>query len=55
MTRYTAAYAAEISAFIDSIENGTAPSPSIEDGLMALALADAAVQAVKEQKTIAVG
>ncbi|MGV0878534.1 inositol 2-dehydrogenase [Martelella sp. FLE1502] len=55
MTRYTAAYAAEISAFIDSIENGTAPSPSIEDGLMALALADAAVRAVKEQKTIAVG
>ena len=55
MTRYTAAYAAEISAFIDSIENGTAPSPSIEDGLMALALADAAVRAVQEQKTIAVG
>lgn len=55
MTRYTAAYAAEISAFIDSIENDTAPSPSIEDGLMALALADAAVRAVKEQKTIAVG
>lgn len=55
MTRYTAAYAAEISAFIDSIENGTAPSPSIEDGLMALALADAAVRAVKEKKTIAVG
>ncbi|MAU22152.1 MAG: inositol 2-dehydrogenase [Martelella sp.] len=55
MTRYTAAYAAEISAFIDSIENDTAPSPSIADGLMALALADAAVRAVKEQKTIAVG
>ncbi|AQZ51486.1 inositol 2-dehydrogenase [Martelella mediterranea] len=55
MTRYTAAYAAEISAFIDSIENDTAPSPSIEDGLMALALADAAVRAVKEKKTIAVG
>ena len=54
MTRYTAAYAAEISAFIDSIENDTAPSPSIEDGLMALALADAAVRAVKEQKTITV-
>ncbi|WP_174801524.1 inositol 2-dehydrogenase [Martelella limonii] len=55
MTRYTAAYAAEIAAFIDSIENDTDPSPSIEDGLKALTLADAALRAVKEQKTITLG
>lgn len=52
MTRYTAAYAAEISAFIDSLETGTAPSPSIEDGLAALVLADAALRSVKEKKAI---
>ncbi|GEO85515.1 MULTISPECIES: inositol 2-dehydrogenase [Alphaproteobacteria] len=50
MTRYTAAYAAEISAFIDGLEQGTPLSPSAEDGLIALALADAAIKAV-EQKT----
>ncbi|KGD96903.1 inositol 2-dehydrogenase [Rhizobium sp. YS-1r] len=54
MTRYTAAYAAEISAFIDSLETGSAPSPSVEDGLAALALADAALRSVREQKIIPV-
>ncbi|WP_234895092.1 Gfo/Idh/MocA family oxidoreductase, partial [Agrobacterium vitis] len=49
MTRYTAAYAAEISAFLDFIESGKSPSPSIEDGLIALKLADAAVKAAKEK------
>ena len=44
MTRYTAAYAAEISAFIDGLEKGTALSPSAEDGLIALQLADAAIR-----------
>ncbi|MBB4955103.1 myo-inositol 2-dehydrogenase/D-chiro-inositol 1-dehydrogenase [Agrobacterium vitis] len=53
MTRYTAAYAAEISAFLDFIENGKAPSPSIEDGLIALKLADAAVKAAKEKIVVA--
>jgi myo-inositol 2-dehydrogenase/D-chiro-inositol 1-dehydrogenase len=46
MTRYTAAYAAEISAFIDGLEKGTPLSPSAEDGLIALALADAALKSV---------
>ena len=54
MTRYTAAYAAEISAFLESIEAGTAPSPSAEDGLIALALADAAIQAVKQGSAVTV-
>ncbi|CDZ45512.1 inositol 2-dehydrogenase [Neorhizobium galegae] len=54
MTRYTEAYAAEISAFIDSLESGSAPSPSAEDGVIALMLADAAVRAVKEGKSIVI-
>ncbi|WP_105382765.1 inositol 2-dehydrogenase [Neorhizobium alkalisoli] len=52
MTRYTAAYAAEISAFIDSLESGTAPSPSAEDGLIALQLADAALRAAKQGSAV---
>lgn len=52
MTRYTAAYAAEISAFIDSIVEGTQPSPSAEDGLIALQLADAALRSASEHVTI---
>ncbi|CDZ67749.1 Inositol 2-dehydrogenase [Neorhizobium galegae bv. orientalis] len=54
MTRYTEAYAAEISAFIDSLETGSAPSPSAEDGVIALMLADAALRAVKEGKSIVI-
>jgi myo-inositol 2-dehydrogenase / D-chiro-inositol 1-dehydrogenase len=54
MTRYTAAYAAEISAFIDSLEKGAPLSPSAEDGVIALALADAALRAAKEGKAIPV-
>ena len=54
MTRYTAAYAAEISAFIDSLEKGTPLSPSAEDGVIALALADAALRAAKEGKAVTV-
>lgn len=54
MTRYTAAYAAEISAFIDSLESRTAPSPSAEDGLIALQLADAALRAAKQGSAVKV-
>ena len=52
MTRYTAAYAAEISAFIDSVEKGAALSPSAEDGLIALQLADAALRSAREGKVV---
>lgn len=52
MTRYTEAYAAEIAAFIDSLEQNTPPSPSAEDGLIALRLADAALHAAKEKITV---
>jgi myo-inositol 2-dehydrogenase/D-chiro-inositol 1-dehydrogenase len=52
MTRYIAAYAAEIAAFIDAIENGAAISPSAEDGLRALELADAALTSAKEKRVV---
>ncbi|MCM2473502.1 inositol 2-dehydrogenase [Rhizobium sp. CG5] len=54
MTRYTAAYAAEIAAFIDCVETGSAPSPSAEDGLIALTLADAALKAAREGIAVSV-
>jgi myo-inositol 2-dehydrogenase/D-chiro-inositol 1-dehydrogenase len=54
MTRYTEAYAAEIAAFIAALAGKGAASPSGEDGLIALALADAAVTSVAEKRTVAV-
>ncbi len=54
MTRYTAAYAAEISAFFVSLDNGTQLSPSAEDGLIALALADAALKSVAQKAAVTV-
>ncbi|ARY26322.1 inositol 2-dehydrogenase [Brucella melitensis] len=54
MTRYTAAYAAEIGAFIDALDSGKAPMPSAEDGLKALALAEAALRSVKKGRTVKV-
>lgn len=52
MTRYTEAYAAEISTFVEAINQGQAPQPSGEDGLKALALAEAAVKSVAERRAI---
>ncbi|MEO4001065.1 inositol 2-dehydrogenase [Mesorhizobium sp. CAU 1732] len=45
LERYAAAYRAEVEAFIDAVETGTAPSPSGFDGLKAQELADAATEA----------
>jgi myo-inositol 2-dehydrogenase/D-chiro-inositol 1-dehydrogenase len=42
MDRYAAAYAAEIAAFLRHLAEGTPPTPSGADGLMALAMAEAA-------------
>ncbi|MCX2725477.1 inositol 2-dehydrogenase [Roseibium salinum] len=52
MTRYTEAYAAEIAAFVQAIENDQMPSPSGEDGLKALALAEAALKSIAERRAI---
>lgn len=55
MTRYTDAYAAEIAAFIDGIVHGRALSPSGDDGLKALVLADAAVTSAAEGRMVRIG
>ena len=54
MTRYTEAYASEISSFIDFVESKSPASPSGTDGLIALALADAALKSVKEARAVKV-
>ncbi len=52
MTRYAAAYAAEIAAFVEAVSAG-APTPTTgHDGLMALALAEAAVRSVDERRAV---
>jgi myo-inositol 2-dehydrogenase/D-chiro-inositol 1-dehydrogenase len=55
MTRYTEAYANEIAGFIAAIESGAAISPSGEDGLHALQLADAALDSVRLGKRVSLG
>ncbi len=54
MTRYIAAYANEIAAFIDAVKTGKPGKPDGADGLAALALAEAALLSVKEKRTVAV-
>jgi myo-inositol 2-dehydrogenase/D-chiro-inositol 1-dehydrogenase len=54
MTRYTAAYAAEIEAFVAGLRDGAPVAPSGEDGLKALALAEAAVRSVAEGRKVKV-
>jgi len=53
MTRYTEAYAAEIAAFITAVSGKGIAAPSGEDGLIALALAEAALKSVAEKRTVA--
>jgi len=45
LERYEAAYKAELSAFISTVRDGTAPKPDGDDGLKAQLLADAATEA----------
>jgi myo-inositol 2-dehydrogenase/D-chiro-inositol 1-dehydrogenase len=52
MTRYIAAYANEIAAFIDAVKTRKPAAPSGQDGLIALALADAALKSVAEGRTV---
>jgi myo-inositol 2-dehydrogenase/D-chiro-inositol 1-dehydrogenase len=54
MTRYLDAYANEIAAFVAAVGAGKPASPSGADGLAALRLADAALQAVREGRTVKV-
>lgn len=54
MTRYVDAYANEIAAFVDAISNGTPTPTTGHDGMMALALADAALKSVDEGRVVRV-
>jgi myo-inositol 2-dehydrogenase/D-chiro-inositol 1-dehydrogenase len=55
MTRYVAAYANEIAAFVAAVRDGAATPTTGEDGLRALALADAALTSVAESRAVRVG
>lgn len=50
--RYAAAYLAELDHFAECVKEGRQPSPSGKDGRAALALADAALQALETGTTI---
>jgi len=52
MTRYVAAYANEIAAFIQAVNTGAETPTTTHDGLMALALAEAALKSVAESRTV---
>lgn len=52
MTRYTAAYAAEITHFVHALGQGETPAPTGQDGLMALALAEAALTSAAEARAV---
>jgi myo-inositol 2-dehydrogenase / D-chiro-inositol 1-dehydrogenase len=54
MSRYTAAYAKEIAAFVAAIKDGSATPTTGQDGLAALVLADAAILSVAEGRTVRV-
>jgi len=54
MTRYIAAYANEIAAFVSAVKSGVPGKPDGADGLAALALAEAALLSVKDKRTVTV-
>lgn len=54
MERYMPAYEAEIKAFVAAVEQGVTPPTTGLDGLLALALAEAAVKSVAEGRLVKV-
>ena len=52
MSRYTQAYANEIAAFVAAVAQGAATPTTGQDGLMALALAEAALKSVAEGRAV---
>ena len=54
MTRYIAAYANEIAAFVKAVNEKTPGKPDGADGLAALTLAEAALRSVKKQRVVTV-
>lgn len=54
MSRYTAAYANEINAFVTAVNSGTPAPTTGHDGMMALALAEAALKSVATGRLVKV-
>ena len=54
MTRYAAAYAAELEAFVEALTSGAPPPVTGHDGLMALAIAEAAIRSVADGRAVEV-
>lgn len=52
LERYAAAYRAELESFIEAVAAGQSPSPNGADGYAALRLAEAAVESLREQRTV---
>ena len=52
MTRYVAAYAAEIAEFVSIIKDGKTPLPGGHDGLKTLVIAEAAIRSVAERRSV---
>ncbi len=52
MSRYMTAYAAEIASFVNCVANSDEPPTTGNDGYLALALAEAAVQSVEQQRVV---
>ena len=52
MTRYAAAYAAELEAFVEALTSGVPPPVTGHDGLMALAIAEAALRSVADGRAV---
>lgn len=54
LTRYAEAYRDELTAFIDAINSGSPVSPTVEDGVLALVLAEAAERSARTGTTVEV-
>ena len=52
LERYRAAYALEMAHFFDALNNGTAPRTTVQDGLKALELAEAASTSWRENRIV---
>ena len=52
LQRYADAYRIELTAFIDAVVAGTTPSPSIDDAIEALRLAEAAMESAQTGKPV---
>ena len=54
LERYADAYRDELTAFIDAVNNGSPVTPTVEDGVAALVLAEAAERSARTGQTVEV-